>query len=85
MTKIYLTDDEWKTAKNISDKHNTVLRNIGRLKLTHIKIQKEIEQEYSELESFEEMNKSFYDQLVEKYGQGDIDTDTGEFIKKENV
>ena len=40
MDKIYLTDAEWRTAKKISDKHNSSLREVGRIEQEIVRLQK---------------------------------------------
>jgi hypothetical protein len=85
MSKIYLTTDEWKIAKTISDKHNNTLREVGRLQNNIRHLQNKCDVLWKDLDEFDQSHKTFYDTLTEKYGVGDIDTDTGEFIKRENL
>lgn len=85
MNKIYLNTDEWKIAKNISDKHNNTITDVGRIQLNIRNLEKKCEALWQDLEKFDISNKEFYENLKNKYGIGDIDTDTGEFIKRENI
>lgn len=85
MDKIYLTDAEWRTAKQISDKHNSSLREVGRIEQEIFRLQKVKDNIFKGLEEFDGEYKQYFEDIKTKYGVGDIDTDTGEFVKRNDL
>lgn len=82
MNKIFLTTDEWKKARDVSNQLNSLLREMGRITLKINSLEEELNVLTQQYKSVNENNLAFYDELIEKYGIGEIDTEQGVFIKK---
>lgn len=83
MSNQKLTQEELDTIKSIQEKTNAVVSELGNLELTKLQLdarRKEIETFHNELK--EEENK-FGKELSDKYGNGTIDLEKGEFVPSE--
>lgn len=75
-----LTEEELKSIKDFQERNNAVVSELGNLEITALQVKarrKEIEDYYNELK--EEENK-FGKELSEKYGNGTINLEKGEFV-----
>lgn len=78
-----LTQEELDTIKSIQEKTNAVVSELGNLELTQLQLdarKEEIKSYYNDLKSEE---SKFGKELSEKYGNGTIDLEKGEFVPAE--
>lgn len=85
MEKIFITENELKIAKQLKDMYDVSYREVGRLQEERFRLKNRIEQILSDLDKYALSNKEFSDAIIKKYGLGEINTDTGEFVKRENI
>ena len=82
MEKVFLTKEEIKTITNLQTKEEKFISQLGTLEYQLqilLKQKKELEDSISPLQvEKEKLAKS----LQDKYGEGSIDTSTGEFLKQ---
>tara|TARA_R110000803_G_scaffold27321_1_gene63975 strand:+ start:8833 stop:9084 length:252 start_codon:yes stop_codon:yes gene_type:complete len=81
MNKIYLTEEEKKEVLDIQTLENDYMVQLGQIEyqIQSLKLQKvTISQKLSQ---FEERKTKFAKQLQNQYGEGSINTETGEFTK----
>jgi len=83
----YLTPDELKSIKDLQSKYNQTILEIGATEAQLIVFQENIEKLVdakkglvSDLKTIEQKESELIKTLQEKYGQGSIDTTTGEII-----
>ena len=73
------TEDELTQVQNIQQSYQNVQIQFGQLKLSQIRLdEQEIELEEA-LKTLQEKEKKFLDGITEKYGQGTLNPETGEF------
>lgn len=80
MSNQKLTEEELKSIKDFQERNNAVVSELGNLEVTKIQIEarsKEILEYYN---SLKEEENTFGKELSEKYGNGTIDLEKGEFI-----
>jgi len=80
MSNQKLTEEELKSIKDFQERNNAVVSELGNLEVTKIQIEarsKEILEYYNNLK---EEENTFGKELSEKYGNGTIDLEKGEFI-----
>jgi len=80
MSNQKLTEEELKSIKDFQERNNAVVSELGNLEVTKIQIEarsKEIVEYYNNLK---EEENTFGKELSEKYGNGTIDLEKGEFI-----
>lgn len=80
MSNQKLTQEELDTIKSIQEKTNAVVSELGNLELTKLQLdarRKEIESFYNDLK---EEESKFGKELSDKYGNGTIDLENGEFV-----
>jgi|TARA_R110000803_G_scaffold210743_1_gene283571 hypothetical protein len=75
-----LTEEETKQLDIIKKNKETILLELGDIKLTELKLQERLTQATDFLTKLKEQEKSTVNSLEQKYGQGTINIDTGEFI-----
>jgi len=75
-----LTEEETKQLDIIKKNKETILLELGDIKLTELKLQERLTQATDFLTKLKEQEKSTVNSLEQKYGQGTINLDTGEFI-----
>jgi len=73
------TEDELKQVQTIQQSYQNVQIQFGQLKLNQIRLdEQEVELEDS-LKSIQDEEKKFLDGITEKYGEGTLNPETGEF------
>ena len=73
------TEDELTQVQNIQQSYQNVQIQFGQLKLNQIRLdEQEVELEEA-LKTLQEKEKKFLDGITEKYGQGTLNPETGEF------
>jgi hypothetical protein len=80
MSNQKLTEEELKSIKDFQERNNAVVSELGNLEVTKIQIEarsKEILEYYNNLK---EEENTFGKELSEKYGNGTINLEKGEFI-----
>jgi len=81
MEKIYLTEEEKKEVLDIQTQENDYMIQLGQLEyqIQTLELQKTAIREG--LLQFDSRKNTFAKQLQNKYGEGSINTETGEFTK----
>jgi len=78
-----LTDEELKTIKEIQEQNQSLALELGNLELTKI----QVENRYDELVDFynklKEKEQELGKELSDKYGNGTINLEAGEFVPNE--
>jgi len=81
MEKIYLAKEELDQLKELQEKNNSIISAFGELEVSQQTLNKQKENlinSYNELKQEENKIAIF---LQNKYGEGTIEIDTGEFVK----
>jgi len=77
--EVKFTEEELARVQNIQKSYANVQNQFGQLKLAQIRLdEQEVELEES-LKSIQDDEKKFLDGITEKYGQGTLNPETGEF------
>ena len=74
------TEDELKTLKDIRQSFSDISYKLGQSEMQRITLDKDKAQLVSELENTITKEKTIAKNLLDKYGKGTIDIDSGEFI-----
>jgi len=89
MEELKLKDEEIQPIRDLRTEYNSIIYRLGQLKLQIHDIQRaknKLEEEEREFlkkyESAAEREKNILDELYKKYGNGEIDSDRGIFIKQ---
>ena len=73
------TEEELKQVQNIQSKYTDIQNQFGQLKMAQIRLdEQEIELEET-LKNIQSKEKKFLDGITEKYGEGTLNPETGEF------
>ena len=73
------TEDELKQVQNIQLSYQNIQNQFGQLKMAQIRLdEQEIELEET-LKNIQSKEKKFLDGITEKYGEGTLNPETGEF------
>jgi hypothetical protein len=78
---IKLTQEEIDTLKSIQEANNNLMVNFGQLEMTFQSLQLQKENLVGTLASLKNKETEIGTQLQEKYGNGNINIETGEFTK----
>jgi hypothetical protein len=81
METIKLTQEEIDTLKSIQEANNNLMINFGQLEMTFQSLQLQKESLVKTLASLKNKETEIGTQLQEKYGNGNINIETGEFTK----
>ena len=77
--EVKFTKDELTQVQNIQKSYANVQNQFGQLKMAQIRLdEQEVELEEA-LKTLQEKEKKFLDGITEKYGQGTLNPETGEF------
>ena len=82
--EVKFTDKELEKIKEIQDSYANVQNNFGQLKLAQIRLDEQeigLEESLKEIQSKE---KEFLNVITEKYGQGNLNPETGVFTPTES-
>jgi len=77
---IKFTEDELHQIKTIQEKYAQVTATLGQLRIQEHLLDTEIEKHLSNYNVTQTLEKDFANKLTDKYGDGTINLDTGEFI-----
>lgn len=87
--EVKFTKDELKSLKDIQQKYVNIQVNLGQLGMSRIKLEQQItsldDSEVSLREEFEKTTKdeqNFLEEIRKKYGDGELNPETGVFNKK---
>lgn len=87
--EVKFTEDELKSLKDIQQKYVNIQVNLGQLGMSRIKLEQQItsldDSEVSLREEFEKTTKdeqNFLEEIRKKYGDGELNPETGVFNKK---
>ena len=78
---IKLTQEEIDTLKSIQEANNNLMINFGQLEMTFQSLQLQKESLVGKLANLKNKETEIGTQLQEKYGNGNINIETGEFTK----
>jgi hypothetical protein len=81
METIKLTQEEIDTLKSIQEANNNLMVSFGQLEMTFQSLQLQKESLVKTLASLKNKETEIGTQLQEKYGNGNINIETGEFTK----
>ena len=77
--EVKFTEEELKQVQNIQANYSNVQNKFGQLKMAQIRLdEQEIELEET-LKNIQSKEKKFLDGITEKYGEGTLNPETGEF------
>jgi len=77
--EVKFTEEELKQVQNIQRSYMAVQTQFGQLKMSQIKLdEQEVDLEEA-LKSIQSEEKKFLDGITDKYGQGTLNPETGEF------
>jgi len=76
MSKIKLSEKELQELKELRDKGNRLIFSLGQLTLQQLDL-------YSDIQEVRENQVEVGKKMQKKYGDGNIDLDSGEFTKSE--
>jgi hypothetical protein len=80
MEPIKLTEEELNKFVEIQAKNNVVVNQLGNLELTKLQVENRRVEILNFLSALREEETAFGKELSEKYGEGSIDLQNGEFI-----
>ena len=81
MEKTFLTEDEKKQLLNLQTKETEILNKIGELEVNLKLLTSQKETYIKEATDLNEQKTTIAQQLQNKYGEGSINLETGEFTK----
>jgi hypothetical protein len=81
METIKLTQEEIDTLKSIQEANNNLMISFGQLEMTFQSLQLQKENLVGKLANLKNKETEIGTQLQEKYGNGNINIETGEFTK----
>lgn len=79
MEQIKLTQEELDSIKNLNQNFNEVFSNIGMIQVQIAELELKRDEIYEILSTLRLKEKEIFETLKEKYGEGVIDLNTGEF------
>ncbi len=79
-TNTKFTEDEIKELKAIRSKFTDISYKLGQIEIQHLGLEDEKKKLITSFSNTIEKEKSLAKQLIDKYGKGTIDIDSGEFI-----
>tara|TARA_B100001778_G_scaffold333011_1_gene340599 strand:- start:2854 stop:3138 length:285 start_codon:yes stop_codon:yes gene_type:complete len=86
---VKFTDEEMKELKSIQEKYLEVQNNLGQTQVSLIRLEQQQENllNYSdglrkEFNEVQEIEKTFIAKVTDKYGDGELNQSTGEFISQ---
>jgi len=78
-----LTTEELNSVRKLQEDYAAITNQLGSLELTKIQIEDRKQALLSSLKATQEEERKISAELSEKYGDGQIDMDKGEFISRE--
>jgi len=78
-----LTTEELNSVRKLQEDYAAITNQLGSLELTKIQIEDRKQALLSSLKTTQEEERKISAELSEKYGDGQIDMDKGEFISRE--
>jgi hypothetical protein len=80
METIKMTTEEIEKLQSIQQKNNLVVNELGAIELAKLQIERRRAEALNFLTSLREEEQTFGKELSEKYGDGSIDLEAGEFV-----
>lgn len=77
---IKIKDDLLKTSKDIQSKYQSIAFALGRIKMHQADLESQENDLLKEFNDIKSLEKTFLELLSKEYGQGVLNTDTGEFV-----
>ena len=78
-SEVKFNKEEMTKVNNIRNSYLSIQQNFGQLKLAQIKLDEQEIDLNNALKSIQDEEKKFLDGITEKYGQGTLNPQTGEF------
>ena len=75
-----LDQEDFKKLQTLRDQHNLVVNELGQISLLEINLETRKQQARDYLTQLKKSESIVAKELEDKYGKGQINTDTGEFI-----
>tara|TARA_R110000803_G_C11986669_1_gene321395 strand:+ start:2751 stop:3032 length:282 start_codon:yes stop_codon:yes gene_type:complete len=75
-----LTEQELQTIKELQQKNNAVVAELGQIELTRMSVEARRANAESYLTDLRKEEEDFGKELSDKYGTGSIDLESGEFV-----
>ena len=82
--EVKFTEEELTQVKNISLSYQNIQNQFGQLKLSQIRLDEQEVQLEDALKNIQSEEKKFLDGITNKYGQGNLNPETGVFTPTEN-
>lgn len=80
MAKKKLTEDELMQINYYRKQRSNMIQQLGNMEVAVLNLQKEKEKGLEAINSLDQSEQQFYRVLQDKYGQGRLDIEAGEFI-----
>ena len=81
------SDEELKSIKEIQNKYIQIQMNLGKISIAKVRIESQFKNLLSQEEELknafidiQDQEKNFVDSVTEKYGEGVLNAETGEFV-----
>jgi hypothetical protein len=84
MENTKLTTEEIEKFQSIQQKNNLIVNELGNIELIKLQVEKRKNEALSFLQNLREEEQTFGKELSEKYGDGSIDIEKGEFVPLSN-
>lgn len=81
MEKTFITEEEKNTLANLQQEADNLVINLGQIEYQIQSLQIQKDSLKKSIEQYQKNQAEFGNQLQTKYGNGNIDPSTGEFIK----
>ena len=78
--EVKFTEDELKQVQDIQANYVNVQNQFGQLKMAQIRLDNQEVELEDALKSIQSEEKKFLDGITEKYGQGTLNPETGDFV-----
>jgi hypothetical protein len=84
MENTKLTTEEIEKFQSIQQKNNLIVNELGNIELIKLQVEKRKNEALNFLQNLREEEQTFGKELSEKYGDGSIDIEKGEFVPLSN-
>lgn len=83
MANIKLTEQELNTLTELRQQNSAIVSELGQIELVRMQVENRRRSAEDYLNNLRESEDKFFKDLTEKYGNGSIDLDSGEFVPAE--
>lgn len=85
MANIKLTEQELNTLTELRQQNSAIVSELGQIELVRMQVENRRRNAEAYLNNLRESEDTFFKDLTEKYGNGSIDLDSGEFVPAEEA